>query len=404
MEANTSSNFSAALLAANNNTYTDTNNWTSLAPTFAPINATEVWNDESELYLTVPLAAAIASKVTASFSLIGSYVILREIYNDKQKQRSNSNVVIHNLLISLSMADVLSSVCTLLGTLMTPAELSDYVWGAMGTVVTCELQGFLVVLGYMASPLFNCALAATYMCLIRYGKRDPQLQPYQKWVHSSLWGFSLFLAIVPLPNDWYNNGGDICWSAASPFYCPYEDEVYCQRGDIYATIYGAALFVVIPFVSFLFCGVVLCLIWRAVRNMEDRARVYNSGWSTEDDESVESNDDDDESSAPSPSRAATDRTKSREMMKQGVFFILAFFVTYFPASISWVFEESEAFGILLFLSYSVLLPLQGFWNCLVFIRQREMKTWEGRIFRLSFFYWREDSTEARRRSSPTPVR
>jgi len=97
----------------------------------------------------LPKANSIVPVVTGGLSLIGSYIILREVFVDRHNNRGGKAIA--RLLTSLSIADVLWSVGSVMSTFVAPSDL-DYIWGNIGNQQTCTLQGFLLCLGYMAPP------------------------------------------------------------------------------------------------------------------------------------------------------------------------------------------------------------------------------------------------------------
>ena len=81
---------------------------------------------------------------------------------------------------------------------------------------------------------------------------------------------------------------------------------------------------------------------------------------------------------------------SRKVATQAYAYFMAYMLTYGLTLVQMVWTATHPDDyhneVLFFLSYSVCLPLQGFWNCVVFSRNRpEMKTREGILFRKVVF-------------------
>jgi hypothetical protein len=79
------------------------------------------------------------------------------------------------------------------------------------------------------------------------------------------------------------------------------------------------------------------------------------------------------------------RSKSRQVAIQGACYTLAFLlvhVLFLAHTIrkTWVGKTEDNMMLSIF-AFAIMLPSQGFFNCLVFVRQRRMITWEGRLFR-----------------------
>lgn len=397
--------------------------WKEMSAVAASLNETapptplspEAWFDDDYFAeASVPASHVIASKITSSMSILGSYVLLREVFQERQSHHRSK--VVNNLLISLSVADLFSSTSFFMGTWLVGSNADGDIWGAWGNVQTCEVQGFFFFLGYLTSPLFNCALATTYLLLVGYKMRGCQLVPYQVYTHSGIWLLTLTLTTIPIPLDWYNSVGNYCSVYYYPDHCvgfeETDDDIwaayYCERGGWASYLYGIILDVLVPSGSILYCSVTMVLIWRSVRTTEERSSRYNSSWqqtsrysssrqssSRPQDQGGEfrlSQEENEEER-----RTITDRTKSTEMMKQGMFFVLAFFLTYVPYMINWMIVSSESTfsQVVYFISTIICLPLQGFWNCLVFVRTRKMQTREGKLFRSIFFYFCEEKLVTR---------
>jgi len=81
--------------------------------------------------------------------------------------------------------------------------------------------------------------------------------------------------------------------------------------------------------------------------------------------------------------AQVNRIKSRQVAIQGACYILGFLCVHilFLARVIYENATGQYNHMLDVFAFAILLPSQGIFNCLVFIRQRRMKTWEGRIVR-----------------------
>lgn len=336
------------------------------------------WNMHGEEY-GLPVENVVIAVITSMLSTIGSYVILREVVVDHQQTRGKT---IARLLMSLSVADLCLSFGTMMSTFASPREL-EYLRYNVGTVSTCEFQGFLMVLGYVASPLFNTTLAYQYLRMVRHHATEAQLARFEPLVHGCIWGVALAIATVPLPFDMYNNAFETCWVAPFPYGCNYNDRVPCERGDKIAKHYDyfLALFPALP--CLLACMIILRRMWGAVRGMEDANAKYATNFIQP--TSIASV----HAGKQVAIKAAADRRKSNIVRQQAVLYVLAFLVTYlfwWLDTLLWLFGI-PADGPLDLIAYSIFAPLQGFLNCLVFVRQRDMRTPEGRFFRAMVCFW-----------------
>jgi hypothetical protein len=76
--------------------------------------------DYDDLPLTLGVASTIVQQVAATFSLIGSYVILREVISDHRRRRGR---VIPRILMGISVADIFLAVACFMSTWASPREL-----------------------------------------------------------------------------------------------------------------------------------------------------------------------------------------------------------------------------------------------------------------------------------------
>ena len=310
------------------------------------------WTDDWVL----PKENTIIPLFTAGLSILGSYVILREVLTDhKQNKRG---LIIPRLLMSLSVADLFFSCGSFLSTFVSPRDLT-YIWGNIGTVATCEIQGFLLLVGYVASPLFNAALAATYVSMVRYNATDQKLKTFEPFIHGLIWCLALMMAIIPLPYDMYNNAYEVCWVTPAPDGCKFDESIPCERGEK-AEIYENILSFFPVWPCIIVCAACMCLMWCTVREMENaNAKYANNFHSSLATRSASEGEFHDEPASFVSLESAPDRTKSNTVGCQAILYILAFFVTYFPwllDKVLWLTMEYQNDVLALF-AFVIFLPL-----------------------------------------------
>ena len=313
-------------------------------------NHDDDWTDDWVL----PKENSIIPLFTAGLSILGSYIILREATVDIRQNKRGK--VIPKILMSLSVADLFFSFGCLMSTFASPKDLT-YIWGNIGTVGTCEFQGFLLVVGYVASPLFNTALATFYLSIVRYNSTERQLQYYEPFVHGTIWCTALIMATIPLPLDMYNNAYEVCWVTPAPDECKYSDDVPCERGGN-AEAYESILTFFPSWPCIVLCGVIMGMIWCSVRQMENTNAKYASNF-----HSSLASKDDSGTFVDEPTRfsieSSPDRSKSNTVACQAILYILAFFATYFCwllDKILWMTLEFQSDLLALF-AFVIFLPL-----------------------------------------------
>jgi hypothetical protein len=226
------------------------------------------------------IARAIVPKVAAVLSLFGSSMILTELYLDWRGHRQGNKArdgATSRILMSMSISDIIFSFGYFLTTWPAPSDLT-YIRFNVGNQATCTLQGFIIQLGYVASPLFNVTLALFFLLRIRYRWTDSRLKRMEPWIQGCIWAFALACAIYPIPLGMYNNAWEICWIESYPMDCldshRYGKEAStCTRGDN-AWIHSLVFQVFPPWIC-VFCALIFMgMIYATVRQVEERNTRY----------------------------------------------------------------------------------------------------------------------------------
>ena len=182
-------------------------------------------------YSSKQVAIAIVPKVSATLSIFGSAYILQYILRRPEKRSS----VFSRLMVSLSVSDVVASICFFLTTWPVPAGTPG-AYGAVGTTQTCTAQGFFGQAAYLCTPLYNGMLAFYYLLVIRYQWREDQLKRIEPFLLIIPPLVALCVAVAGLILDLYNFANFICWIAPLPWGCLDSarhgpDDANCIRGD-----------------------------------------------------------------------------------------------------------------------------------------------------------------------------
>ena len=299
-------------------------------------------------------------RISAPLSVIGSSTIVYIILKDRKRKLKR---VYHRLLLAYSSIDAICSFNLALSALVVP-QGTPGVWGSHGTSATCEASGFItqysLSLGVYAS--FICVY---YVLVLRYGIREKTLaKRVEPFVHA----FSLItpavLGAIMIHQDNYNPTNVMmgwCFINVYPMDCLRREEIECQRGAGYQfwLILNNA-----PFFFFMAVVLVSCwLTYTKVRSSEKRG----ARWSFHHQNTANH-------LAAQQSRASVRRV--RETATQAFLYIAAFFLTYIFFGIGTLFgpstttKENRSFYFPVVVLTKIFLPLQGFWNCFIYIRPR----------------------------------
>jgi len=119
------------------------------------------------------------------------------------------NTIYHRLMIGLCTCDILMSIGLFTSTWPMPAD-TENVWGALGTVETCEVVGFLEQSG-LSATMYNGSLSIYYLLRVRYNWAPKQLDKVEKWLHAIPILFGLVTMVAGLILDLFNSGLFDCW-------------------------------------------------------------------------------------------------------------------------------------------------------------------------------------------------
>lgn len=317
---------------------------------------------------------------TGGLSFFASYIMIREVVVDHQNRKGNA---ITRILMSMSVANLLFSLGTIMGTFASPSEL-EYLRLNVGTTATCDAQGFLLAMGFTASPMFALALSYFYLLVIRYDYPDQSLQRVEVMVHTVLWLVAIAVAVVPLVLGMYNNDLESCWITEHPLGCAHKDsDVECTRGHG-ASDYAHLLAFLPLWPCMTMCTVAMSCLLATVRT---RSRERSNTMTMESDEGDHYNESfQDEEEEQEGLYSNIDRQLTQSVAIQAAAYIAAFLLTYGAHLATTLFDctSGEWHQSLEFIAFVITMPLQGFFNCWVFMRQREMQTREGRFFRMLF--------------------
>ena len=281
----------------------------------------------------------------AVLSILGSTFIIRDVlWGSRTKRDKMSN----RIMLGLSCSDVLFSTLMFVSSWAVP---SGQAYGSMGTVTTCTAQGFLNAYACIASQFYNASLALCYLLMVRYGWNEKQLRNIQ----SIFLAFPVFIALpFTVPSlfwDAYNfDGVNLCSGIAPyPLWCD-EGDVPCIRGGQLVRMIYKNKNLWAAFTPQILCGSVILtsmiLLYITVLKNEranDRYRFEGSA----------------------------NREHSNRVAMQGIFYILAFMLTWctWIVLIALQITGRKVPFALQFVSL-ILMPLQGFFNSIVYLRPR----------------------------------
>jgi hypothetical protein len=132
---------------------------------------------------------SIPQRISGSISCIASTSLVWHIL----RSHHGLSTTYHRLVFGLSIADIMSSLGNVLSSTMVPKEMNYFIPQTQGNAATCNVQGFLMTVGYWVGSLYNCSICFYYLAIIRYNKKDEYIKNKLSWNA----GFMVYLSYTP---------------------------------------------------------------------------------------------------------------------------------------------------------------------------------------------------------------
>jgi hypothetical protein len=277
------------------------------------------------------VALAIVPKITSSIGCLSSIFIMSEILHD---YRTNNMNPIKRALFGVTCFEICGSIGWFLSTWAIPKDMSGGFPFAVGTIASCNFQGFMLQL-VVGAPMLNALLQYLVYLIVTRKCTVQKTRSIENISYITIVIFAVTAAIVPIPLQQYNPLGQMCWINGYPAGCSESifggSDVPCERG-FYAQWTGIFLLFPIVWCSMLIIIYLNILIVRS---------LLNDGVS---------------------------EREARWIGYQGLMYSGAFIITWTPSSVSLIVAYCGRFGFHFDILSVIFEPLQGFWNMLILLR------------------------------------
>ena len=273
-----------------------------------------------------------ASRVSGSLSVLSSVIIISHIIAIFESSRKKPNF---RLLFVLSIVDVIQSLAY--KTSSTPMPSGSY-YGAIGNDLSCTIQGYFIHLGF-AVPCYNASLCLFYYLTICHNYDSAVfIRKIEPFCHGLALGYPFLSGTICASLGLFNGNGssNFCWLY------DVDDPV---RSYVISFI-AAGVPVLVSFIIILHTMISIN-IFVLKRNRASRRFSFTGH----------------ESSAMIAMK--------QNAITQAILFSLAFCLTYVWSSTSIILAVTgviDKAADLTSLAQSIFLPLQGFWNFIIFVR------------------------------------
>ena len=179
-------------------------------------------------YVKISLAIRIG---LASISLAASSTIATVIL---AKQRKGPVGPYRRILLGLSVADIIQSICIIAGPFAVERGSMNAFW-AIGTKSSCNVQAFFIHASTIAMPMYIFTLNLYFLFRIKYGMSREDFEKVFEWKCNAfilVWNMATNLYLALTKNFNPGTSGSLCTIAAYPPMCLKYPDKYgeCTRG------------------------------------------------------------------------------------------------------------------------------------------------------------------------------
>jgi len=292
-------------------------------------------------------------------------------------------------MFALATTDIVHSIYLGSSNLPVPRGTSNIVY-AIGTKVSCNVQGFIGTFTDVALPLYYCGLTGYFFLSIKLELCDDVLSRYyEPTVHGISIGYALLGAIfISIHHGGFNvsSGNSLCTIAPEPYDCLTDASIDCEKGNDSIAMRWIFLFSPIIFSFVIITTSMLIIFWTLLRKSKTSHITVGSPLhaNNEDDHRYDIEQQTSRRDSVLELYAASKRKRKssradrdrKEGMKQALLYIIAFLVCQFFPFLVLIINGNgnvQPETLLLFLT-KILFPCQGFANFFVFIRPRVINT------------------------------
>lgn len=177
------------------------------------------------------IAVIVAPMATGSISMLASGTLIVTIFRSNVKL----STIYRRILFAMSFLDVLQSFSQAASTLLMPPESG--MWGAIGNSTSCDIQGFLTILGCSGTVLYTLSLTIYFLLVIKYNVPEGVIKKrFEPFFHAVPILFSITISVTVLATQNFNPAGTVCWIASEPVGCDKNPDVECVSKGNPATL------------------------------------------------------------------------------------------------------------------------------------------------------------------------
>jgi len=155
-----------------------------------------------------------------------SYVIYHILFQEPQKRKR----LYHRLVLAMNFALLPLSASYVWSTLAVPEGTPSFA-GAMGTVNTCTVQGFINIVFALAVPTYYGSLALQAFLGLQNNFKEEKYRWIEIPIHTIAYLIPSAYAIIIAVTENFNPHGSVCSYSKAPWGCESDPDVPCERGE-----------------------------------------------------------------------------------------------------------------------------------------------------------------------------
>jgi hypothetical protein len=251
---------------------------------------------------------------------------------------------------------------------MPKEEIFGYHWAGtrLGNTYTCNAQGFFALFGMTCMYNYNAMLCVYYACAIAFTMRERNIKKHvEPILHIYPVLVSLAVSLPPLFYEMYNPGITAypwCGPFPYPDECAVLDGVPCIRGDAQVRDTIQLVLPVMIVLLIINISLPLALVIRKVVQtdhvLDQISKIYD-GYH-------------DNTSMESMKKILEKHRNTKAVLVQAISYISGFLLGFIPPLImsSGLVKSGDRVTIIFTKLFIFFLPLQGFFNCIIFIAHK----------------------------------
>lgn len=303
----------------------------------------------------------ILTTISGILSTICSFVILNIIRTSPEKL----STTYHRMMTFMSVFDIMASICFALTTLPMPTgDVMRFAGPMLGNETTCQIQGFILILGLIGGGSLYMCLSWYFVCKLSFRVDSYTIK---KWIEPTFYLCSLvltlFAACYSLHKDMIHTGprNSVCLIAPDHSYCKYsniEGFFDCDQDMFPRETEGFSLFRVFA-IGLIASMIALAMVIIIFTIFKKSRRLKQSIENRRSDELINALAEEDDE--------VSELRYSRVLVIQALMYIFAYTITWVFLLIvtNFNFDRQTSDRIQVF--KSIFLPLQGFWNLMIFV-------------------------------------